>query len=100
MKIVQNDSYSVFVEIKVVRNGILNNLYIYEKFLLCTVFPPGASQGDQTRKLDDFLYLTQLFSITPYNVLVGMNNVNNVICNNFVFHDQLQNMHRFLTRSL
>ena len=69
-------------------------------FLFCTVFPPGASKVDQTHKFDDLLNLTQLFLMKPYSVLVGMNNVNNIIYNNFVFHDQLLNMHRFLTRSL
>ena len=55
-----------------------------KNFLSCTVLPPGASKVDQTRKFDDFLNLTQLFSMTPYSVLVRMNDVNNVIYNNFV----------------
>ena len=69
-------------------------------FLFCTVLPPGASKVDQTHKFDDFLNLTQLFPMTPYSVLVEMNDVNNVIYNNFVSHDQLLKMHSFLTRSL
>ena len=69
-------------------------------FLFRTVLPPGASKVDQTRKFDVFSNLTQIFSMTPYRVLVGMNDVNNVIYNNFVSHDQLLKMHRFLTRSL
>ena len=71
-----------------------------KNFLFCTVLPPGASKAYQTRQFDDFLNLTQLFSMTPYSVLIGMNDVNNVIYNNFVSHDQLLKMHRFLTRSL
>ena len=70
-----------------------------KNFLFCTVLPPGASKVDQTRKFDDFLNLTQLFSMTPYSVLVGINNVNNVIYNNFVSNGQLLNMHRLLTRA-
>ena len=52
---------SVLIETKVVRKGILNKLYLHEKFLFWTVFPPGASKVDQTRKFDDFENLTQLF---------------------------------------
>ena len=66
-------------------------------FLFWTVLPPGASKVDQTHKFDDFLNLTQLFPITPDRVFVERNDVNNVICNNFVSHDQLPKMHRFLT---
>ena len=69
-------------------------------FLFCTVLPLGASKVDQTRKFDDFLNLIQLFPMTPYSVLIEMNDVNNVIYNNFEYHDQLLNMQRFLTRSL
>ena len=58
-----------------------------KNFLFCTVHPPGASKVDQNRKFDDFLDLTQLFSMTPYIVLVRMKDVNNVIYNNFVAHD-------------
>jgi len=39
-----------------------------KNFLLCTVLPPGASKVDQTRKFDDFLNLTQLFSMIPYSI--------------------------------
>ena len=56
-------------------------------FLLCTVLPPGASKVDQTWKFDNFLNLIQLFPMTPYSVLVKMNDVTNVICNNFEYHD-------------
>ena len=69
-------------------------------FLFCTVLLPRASKVDQTHKFDDFLNLIQLFPMTPYGVLVEMNDVNNFIYNNFVSHDQLLKMHRFLTRSL
>ena len=55
--------------------------------LFCTVLPPGASNVDQTHKFDGFLNLIQLFPMTPYSVLVEMNDVTNVICNNFEYHD-------------
>ena len=59
---------------------VFQTTYISIKnFLFCTVLPPGAYKVDQTRKYDVFLNLTQLFSMTPYIVLVGMNNVKNVI---------------------
>ena len=58
-------------------------------FLFCTVLPPGASKVDQTHKFDDFLDLPQFFHIWPESVLIGMNNVENVILNNFEYHDQL-----------
>jgi len=61
-----------------------------KSFLFRTVLPPGASKVDQTCKFDDFLNLTQLFSMTPNSVLVVMNDVNNVIYNNFVAHDQFK----------
>ena len=38
--------------------------------------------------------------MTPYSVMIEINDVNNVINNNFDNHDQLPKMHRFLTRSL
>ena len=51
--------------------------------LSCTVFPPGATEVDQTHKFDDFLDLTQFFQIWPDNILIEMNDVNRVIYNNF-----------------
>ena len=69
-------------------------------FLFCTVLPREASKVNQTHKFDDFLNLIQLFPMTQYSVLIEINNVNNVIYNNFVTHDQLPKMHCFLTRSL
>ena len=36
--------------------------------------------------------------MTPYSVLLGMNDVNIVIYNNFVAHDQLLKMYRFLQK--
>ena len=66
-------------------------------FLLCTVLPPGPSEVDQTNKFDD---LTQLYKIWPHSVLIEMNDVNNVIFNNFKQHDQLPTMQHFLSRSL
>ena len=71
-----------------------------KNFLFCTVLPSGASKVDLTRKFGDFSNLTQLFSMTPYSVLVRMIDVDNVNYNNCVSHDQLLKMHRFLTRSL
>ena len=76
------DDKSVLITAKVARKGILSNLYLKEKFLFCTVFHPGASKVDQTHKFNDFLNLTQFFSMTPYSGLVGVNDVNNVIYNN------------------
>ena len=69
-------------------------------FLLCTVLPPGASEVDQTHKFDDFLDLTPFFQIWPDSVLNEMNDVNNVIYNNFKKHYQLPKMHRILSKSL
>ena len=69
-------------------------------FLFCTVLPPGASKVHKTHKFNDFLNLIQLFPMTPYSVLIEMNDVNNVIHNNFEYNDYLLKMHRFLTRSL
>ena len=62
-------------------------------FLLCTVLPPGASKVDQTHKFDDFLNLIQLFSITPYSVLVEIKVVRNDILNNLYLHDKLPILH-------
>ena len=45
-------------------------------FLFYTVVPPGASKVDQTQKFDGFLNLTQLFIMTPYSVLIEMNDFN------------------------
>ena len=56
-------------------------------FLFCTVLPPESSNVDQTHIFDDFVNLIQLFPMTPYSVLVKMNDVTNVICNNFENHD-------------
>ena len=39
------------IETKVVRNGILNNLYFHEK-LFCNLLPPGASKVYQTLKFE------------------------------------------------
>ena len=52
-------------------------------FLFCTVLPPGASKFDQTHIFDDILDLTQFFYIWSESVLIEMNDVNNVIYNNF-----------------
>ena len=71
-----------------------------KNFLFFNILPPGASKVDHTCKFDDFLNLTQIFSMTPYSVLVRMNDVDNVIYNYFVSHDQLLKIHCFLTRSL
>ena len=60
----------------------------------------SISASYQSLKFDDFLDLTQFFHIWPDSVLIEMNDVNNVIYNNFEYHDQLMKIHRFLTRSL
>ena len=54
--------------------------------LFYTVLPPGASKFDQTYKFDDFLNLIPLIPMTSYSVLVEMNDVNNVLYNNFEYH--------------
>ena len=56
-------------------------------FLFCTVLLPGACTIYQNHKFDDILNLMQFFPMTPYSVLVEMNYVNNVIHNNFKYHD-------------
>ena len=50
-------------------------------------------------KFDDFQNLIQLFPMTPYSILIEMNDVNNVIYNNFEYHDQLPKMQCFLSRN-
>ena len=37
--------------------------------------------------------------MTPYSVSIEIEVVRNHVINNFEYHDQLLNMHRFLTRS-
>ena len=69
-------------------------------FLFCTVLLPGASKVDRTRKFDDFLDLTPFFQIWPDSVLIEMNDVNNVIYNNFELHDELSRIHSFHSKSL
>ena len=63
-------------------------------FLFWTVLPPEASKVDQTHKFYDFFDLTQFFQIRQKSVLVEMNNVDNVIYNNFEYHDQPFRLHR------
>ena len=86
---------------KVDRNDILNNLYLHDKLPIFHCSPSGeqCKKFDETHKFD-ILNLIQLFPTTPYSVLVGMNDVNNDIYNNFEYYDQLLKMHHFLTRSL
>ena len=69
-------------------------------FIFCTVLPMGASKVYQTRKFVDFQNLIQLFLIKAYSVLIEIEVVRSYVINNFDYHDQLLNMHRFLTRSL
>ena len=69
-------------------------------FLCCTILPPLAYKVDQTHKFDHFLDHTQFFQIWPDSVLIRMNDVNNVIHNNFEYHEQLSKVHSFLSRSL
>ena len=59
-------------------------------FLLCTILPTGAPKVYQIHK----------WQCTLYSVLVEMKDVDNVIYNNFEYHEQLLKMYRFLTRSL
>ena len=47
-----------------------------------------------------FLDLTQLFDIQSDSVLIAMNDVNNVIYNNFDYQDQLLKMYSFLIRNV
>jgi len=70
------------------------------KFLICTVFPPGASKVDQTPKFDDFSNLIKVFPKTPYSVLVGIKLVRNYVLNNFKLHSQLSKIHSFHSKSL
>ena len=53
-------------------------------FLFSTFLHPGASKVDQTHEFD-ILNLIQLSPMTSYSVLVEINDVNNVICNNFEY---------------
>ena len=69
-------------------------------FLFCTVLPPGASKVCQTHKFDDFFNLMYLFPMTPYSVVIEMNDVNSVIYNYFEYHYQLPKMHCFLSGRL
>ena len=92
--------HSALIEMEVVRNYIFKNSYLNNKLLFCTVLPPGASKVDQTHTFDDFLNLIQLFSITPYSVLVEINVVRNYVINNFKLHDKLSRMHSFHSKSL
>ena len=79
---------SFLIEMKVVRNYILNNLYFHDKLpILHCVLPPGASKVYQTHKFDDFKNLIQLFLMTPYSVLIEIEVVRNYVINNFGLHD-------------
>ena len=69
-------------------------------FLFCIVLLLGASKIDQTHKFDYFSDLTQFIHVWPVSVLIGLNDVNNVIYSNFEYRDQLLKVHRFLSRSL
>ena len=69
-------------------------------FLFCIVLPPGASKDDQTHKFDDCLDHAQFFQIWPDSVLIRVNDVNNVIYNNFEYYDKLPKIYRFPSRSL
>ena len=69
-------------------------------FIFCILPPTVASKVVQTHKFDDLLDLAQFFQIWPDSVLIEINDVNNVIYNNFNKHNQLPKMHRFLSRSL
>ena len=75
----------------VIRNGVLNNLYLNDKLPILHCSPSGTLRVDQTHKLYDLLDLTQFFQIWPDSVLIEMNDVNN---------DRLPKVHRFISRSL
>ena len=92
-------SYSVLVEIKVVWNYILNNLYLIYKHCLTAYFALFS-----VRELPKFTKLTnldlaQFFQIWSKSVLIKKNDDNNVIYNNFEYHEQLLKMHCFLSKS-
>ena len=99
-KIFQIWSYSVLIEIKVVGNYILNNLYLHDKLPILHSSFSGSLQSWPNSLIWIFLDLTQIFHIWPDSVLNGMNDVNHVIYNNLNYDKQLLNMHCFLTRSL
>ena len=71
----------------------LNHLIIWN-FLFCTVLSLGSSKVDLTHKFDDFLIMIQLFSMTPYTVLVGIKVIRNYVINRFKLH-QLSRIHSF-----
>ena len=54
----------------------------------------------QTNKFDYILDITQFLQIWTDSGLIEMNDVNNVIYNNFKWHNQLQKINHFLSRSL
>ena len=93
--------HSVLVEIKVVRNYILDNLYLNDKLSIMHCSPSGSLRSCPTDKFDDFLEFTQFFFLQnwPYIVLIGIKVVRNIILNNMDQNDQPSRMHRSPCRS-
>ena len=58
------------IEIKVVRNVILNNIDIQDQPSRCIVLPPGVAKISRFEKFKDFTNLTQIFQIRLLSVLV------------------------------
>ena len=83
------------------KNYILNNLYLHNKLPIVNSSPSGRLQSLPNSQIwYDFFRSSQFFQIRPDSVLIEMNDINNVIYNNFEYHDQLPKMHCFLSRSL
>ena len=96
---IQNWSSSVLIRTEVVRNCILNNLFLHENsyFALFSLRePPKLTK----LKIWWFLNLIQLFPITRYTVLVGIKVVRNYVRNNFELPNQLSSIHSFHSKSL
>ena len=70
------------------------------EFLICTVFPPGASKVDQNPKFYDFLNLIQIFPKTPYSVSVAIKLFRNYVMNIFKLDSQLSKIHSFHSKSI
>ena len=86
---------------KVVRNDIVNNLYLHDKLPILHFSPSGSLQSWPYSQIWWFFkFDTVISNDTVRSVLFEMNDVNNVIYNNFEYDDQLPKMHRFLSRSL
>ena len=78
--VIYNDTVHCLIEMKVVRNNILNNLYLNDKLhiLHCSLY--GSSQ---------------FFKIWPNSVLIEIKVVRNDVINNFKLRNQLSRIHCF-----